>query len=59
MKYYYDPEYMRTVDEAEVRRQYDFFKAHYSWFTKSYEQFKADNFIEDDSNVVFKEEATI
>ena len=40
---YYDPEYDRTVDESVIRNQYDWF-ASQSWFNKSYEQFRDENF---------------
>lgn len=52
MKKYYDPEYDRIVDEAEIQKQFHWFNQQ-SWFHKSYEQFKADNFCEHKS----KEEA--
>ena len=41
---YYDPEYDRFVDEEYIKEQYESFKSNYSWFNKSYEQFKSDNF---------------
>lgn len=47
MRKYYDPEYDRTVDETEVRRQYDWFKQQ-SWFHKSFEEFAEENFEVDD-----------
>ncbi|MCR5837158.1 MAG: hypothetical protein K6G88_11680 [Lachnospiraceae bacterium] len=41
---YYDPEYDRIVEEDVIKKQYDIFKQQ-PWFTKTYEQFKNDNFI--------------
>lgn len=47
MKKYYDPEYDRVVDESVPKKQYEWFKSQ-SWFHKSYEQFLADNFLNED-----------
>lgn len=47
-KKYYDPEYDREVDEAYIRRQYNWFKSH--GMKKSYDEFVADNFDEISSN---------
>lgn len=44
-KKYFDPEYDRIVDENEIKRQYEWFK-NQKWFTKTYEQFRAENFTE-------------
>lgn len=43
-KKYYDPEYGTVVDEAEVKRQYEFFVKNYEWFDKTLEAFTEDNF---------------
>ncbi|GEM_PF-4097727 len=40
---YYDPEYQKEVDEDYIRSQYEWF-TQFSWFTKSYEQFRDENF---------------
>ena len=45
MRKYYDPEYDRTVDEAEVKRQYEWFVKQ-TWFHKSFEKFAEENFTE-------------
>ncbi len=41
---YYDPECDRVVKEDVIISQYKKFKELYSWFDKTYEQFKNDNF---------------
>lgn len=46
---YYDPEYDREVDENIIRQQYDYFSQQ-NWFNKSYEQFRAENFMEISDN---------
>lgn len=43
MTMYYDPEYDRIVGEDVIKRQYEDFNKQ-DWFSKSYEQFKEDNF---------------
>lgn len=45
MKSYYDPEYDRIVTEDVIKKQYEWFSKQ-KWFTKDYETFKKDNFIE-------------
>ena len=45
MNRYYDPEYDREVDEEYIMNQFKWFEKQ-SWFNKSYEQFKAENFTE-------------
>ena len=40
---YYDPEYNRYVTEDTIKSQYEWFSKQ-EWFSKTYEQFKADNF---------------
>ena len=45
-KMFYDPEYDRIVSEDVIRRQYEWFSTQ-PWFNKSYEEFAADNFIEE------------
>jgi len=45
MKRYFDPEYDREVNEEYIMNQYKWF-AKQSWFNKSYEQFRAENFEE-------------
>lgn len=40
---YYDPEYDRVVDETVIRNQYNWF-AKQTWFHKTYEQFRDENF---------------
>lgn len=40
---YYDPEYDRTVDESVIRKQYEWFQTQ-SWFHKTYEEFRDENF---------------
>lgn len=47
LKIYYDPEYDRVVDESVPRKQYEWFKQQ-NWFHKTYEQFLADNFLNED-----------
>lgn len=49
-KKYYDPEYDRIVTEDTIQDQYNWFSKQ-EWFTKSYEEFRNDNFIvqEDDN----------
>jgi hypothetical protein len=47
MKKFYDPEYDRVVDEAVPMSQYEWFKQQ-SWFHKTYEEFLADNFLNED-----------
>lgn len=44
MDTYYDPEYDRTVDETVIRNQYEWFMTNMS-MTKTYEQFRDDNFV--------------
>ena len=42
---YYDGEYERYVDEEEIKRQYKYFQNFFgSWWKKSYEQFRDENF---------------
>ena len=47
MKKYYDPEYDRIVDESVPKKQYEWFAAQ-KWFHKTYEEFLADNFLNED-----------
>lgn len=47
MRKYYDPEYDRIVDESVPRKQYQWFESQ-SWFHESYEQFLAENFLNED-----------
>ena len=49
---YYDPEYDRIVGEDVPKKQYEWFRTHYSWFNKSYEQFLADNFLNADMTAI-------
>lgn len=44
-KQYYDPEYDRIVGEDVIQKQYAWFVGNVS-MKKSYEEFRADNFIE-------------
>lgn len=44
-KLYYDMEYDREVNEKVVKNQYNWFTQQ-SWFNKTYEEFKKDNFTE-------------
>ena len=44
-KKYYDPEYDRIVDEDVIKKQYEWFSTQ-AWFTKTYEQFRDENFTE-------------
>ena len=56
-KRYWDPEMNRLVDEAEIKRQHEVFSRE-PWFNKSYEQFKHDNFYNEDHTEI-KEEVTM
>lgn len=56
-KRYWDPEMDRLVDEAEIKRQHEVFSRE-PWFNKSYEQFKHDNFYNEDHTEI-KEEVTM
>ena len=47
MKKYYDPEYVRIVDESVPKKQYEWVSAQ-SWFHKTYEEFLSDNFLNED-----------
>lgn len=47
MKKYYDPEYDRIVDESVPKGQYEWFRSQ-GWFNQTYEQFLADNFLNED-----------
>lgn len=49
MKKYYDPEYDRIVTQDEVRRQFDYFNSQ-PWFSKTYEQFRDENFLPEEYN---------
>lgn len=53
MKKYYDPEYDRIVDESVPKKQYEYFSAQ-SWFHKTYEEFLADNFLNEDMSKIAK-----
>lgn len=53
MKKFYDPEYDRIVDESVPKKQYEWFRKQ-SWFHKSYEQFLADNFLNEDMTEIAK-----
>lgn len=48
IKKYYDPEYDRNVTEDVIQKQYEWFKQH-TWFHKTYEEFRNDNFWDIDS----------
>lgn len=56
MKKYYDPEYDRIVDETVPKKQYEWFK-NWSWFHKTYNQFLAENFLNEDMTEIVSEEA--
>ena len=51
MRKYYDPEYDRVVTEEVPKKQYEWFKQQ-SWFHKSYEEFLADNFLNEDHSKI-------
>lgn len=53
MKKFYDPEYDRIVDESVPKKQYEWFRKQ-SWFHKNYEQFLADNFLNEDMTEIAK-----
>lgn len=49
MRKFYDPEYDRIVTEDVPKKQYEYFKKQ-PWFTKTYEQFLAENFIPEEED---------
>lgn len=49
---YYDPEYDQVVDESVPRRQYEWFNKNASWFDQTYEQFLAENFLNEDGTEI-------
>lgn len=57
-KKFYDPEYDRIVDESVIKKQYDWFKSQ-SYFCKTYEQFLADNFLNEDMTEIVGTEVQI